>query len=63
MTMSPSTHDEVRLVVGGTSYEFVLVPAGTFLRGTNAERRRTLTAEMSNAVLDALSERPTEVAA
>ena len=28
---------EVRLVVGGTSYEFVFVPAGTFLMGTNAE--------------------------
>ena len=36
--MSPNTHDEVRLVVGGISCELVFVPAGTFLMGTNAER-------------------------
>ena len=38
MTMSPSAHDEVRIVAGVTSFEFVFVPAGTFLMGTNAER-------------------------
>ena len=35
--MNPNTHDELRIVVGGTSYEFVFVAAGTFLMGTNAE--------------------------
>jgi formylglycine-generating enzyme required for sulfatase activity len=44
-TMIPSPDDGLRLMVGRTACEFVYIPAGVFLMGTDAERASSVAAE------------------